>query len=102
MLNFWDKMLILTLAKISTYTVHVMITMNILFPTGEQAAFFAYMSKNIPIRTLSKHKALIYDRIETNAGNAYNSTTGKFTAPGDGMYVFHTTTQQICLQHRGC
>ena len=50
------------------------------------------MSKNIPINTLSKHKAFVYDRIETNAGNAYNSTTGKFTAPGDGMYVFHTST----------
>ena len=50
------------------------------------------MSKNIPINTLSRHKAFVYDRIETNAGNAYNSATGKFTAPGDGMYVFHTTT----------
>ena len=69
-----------------------MFTMNILFPTGQQIVFFAYMSKNVPIRTLSKHKAFVYDRIETNAGNAYNSTTGKFIAPGDGMYVFHTTT----------
>ena len=50
------------------------------------------MSKNIPINTLSKHKAFVYDRIETNSGNAYNSATGKFTAPGDGMYVFHTST----------
>ena len=50
------------------------------------------MSKNIPIKSLSKHKAFVYDRIETNAGNAYNSATGKFTAPGDGMYVFHTST----------
>ena len=48
--------------------------------------------KNIPINTLSKYKAFVYDRIETNAGNAYNSATGKFTTPGDGMYVFHTTT----------
>ena len=50
------------------------------------------MSKNIAINTLSKHKAFVYDRIETNAGNAYNSQTGKFIAPGDGIYVFHTTT----------
>ena len=69
-----------------------MFTMNILFPTGQQIVFFAYMSKNVPIRTLSKHKAFVYDRIETNAGNAYNSATGKFIAPVDGMYVFHTTT----------
>lgn len=39
-----------------------------------------------------KHKAFIYDSIETNAGNAHNSATGKFTTPGYGMYVFHTTT----------
>ena len=50
------------------------------------------MSTNVPISSLSKHKAFVYDRIETNAGNAYNSATGKFTAPGEGMYVFHTTT----------
>ena len=50
------------------------------------------MSKNVPINSVSKYKAFVYDRIETNAGNAYNSATGKFTAPGDGMYVFHTST----------
>ena len=50
------------------------------------------MSTNVPISSLSKHKAFVYDRIETNAGNAYNSATGKFIAPGDGMYVFHTST----------
>ena len=50
------------------------------------------MSTNVPISSLSKHKTFVYDRIETNAGNAYNSATGKFTAPGEGMYVFHTST----------
>ena len=57
------------------------------------------MSKNIYTKTLSKHKVFVYDRIETNAGNAYNSATGKFTAPGDGMYIFHTSTAAIDKSH---
>ena len=58
----------------------------------QQIAFFAYMSNNILIKTLSKHKAFVYDRIETNVGNAYSSATGKFTAPGEGLYFFQTAT----------
>ena len=57
------------------------------------------MSKNIYTKTLSNHKVFVYDRIETNAGNAYNSATGKFTAPGDGMYIFHTSTAAIDKSH---
>lgn len=32
--------------------------------SGHQIAFFAYMSKNVPINTISKYKTLVYDRVK--------------------------------------
>ncbi|XP_061176134.1 complement C1q-like protein 4 [Saccostrea echinata] len=60
--------------------------------TGQQIAFYAYMSSNIQIKTLSKHKIFVYDRVETNIRNGYNAKSGKFIAPQSGVYVIHTTT----------
>lgn len=34
-----------------------------------QVAFFAYMSNNILISSLSANKTFVYDRVETNVGN---------------------------------
>ncbi|KAK3085222.1 hypothetical protein FSP39_000161, partial [Pinctada imbricata] len=34
---------------------------------------------------------IVYDKVVTNEGNAYNKVTGKFTAPRDGPYVFTWT-----------
>ncbi|XP_062582327.1 complement C1q-like protein 4 [Saccostrea cucullata] len=59
---------------------------------GKQIAFYAYMSGNVYISTLSKHKIFVYDRVETNIGNGYDVKSGKFTAPESGVYVIHTTT----------
>jgi len=33
----------------------------------------------------------VFDRVETNLGNAYNGSTGSFTAPASGTYVFSLT-----------
>ncbi|XP_061177316.1 cerebellin-1-like [Saccostrea echinata] len=60
--------------------------------TGQQIAFYAYMSSNIQIKTLSKHKIFVYNRVETNIGNGYDDKSGKFIAPESGIYVIHTTT----------
>lgn len=57
------------------------------------------MSKNIPIKTLSRHKTLIYDRVETNVGNGYDVKSDKFTAPESGHYVFHTSTTAFDKSH---
>ncbi|XP_061165718.1 complement C1q tumor necrosis factor-related protein 3-like [Saccostrea echinata] len=60
--------------------------------SGKQIAFYAYMSNNVQIKTLSKHKIFVYDRVETNIGNGYDAKSGKFIAPESGVYVIHSTT----------
>lgn len=34
----------------------------------------------------------VYDKVVTNVGNAYNTSTGKFTAPTNGIYQFNWYT----------
>ncbi|XP_052761718.1 uncharacterized protein LOC128204343 [Mya arenaria] len=44
--------------------------------------------------TLTTGEVIVYTTVETNKGNGYSSTTGKFTAPARGLYLFfmHTCT----------
>ncbi|XP_052765168.1 uncharacterized protein LOC128206623 [Mya arenaria] len=44
--------------------------------------------------TLSTGEVIVYKTVETNLGNGYSATTGKFTAPAPGLYLFfmHTCT----------
>ncbi len=53
------------------------------FVISEKVAFFA---RNAEIQT---DKVLIFRDVTMNHGNAYNRTTGSFTAPLGGVYVFH-------------
>ncbi|XP_052078234.1 heavy metal-binding protein HIP-like [Mytilus californianus] len=53
-------------------------------------AFFAYMSTSW--KQLSKHKRLVYDVVDLNNGDGYNKANGEFTAPSNGLYVFHVST----------
>ncbi|XP_061180510.1 complement C1q-like protein 4 [Saccostrea echinata] len=65
---------------------------NHLTGSGKQVAFYASMSSNVQIKTFSKYKIFVYDRVETNIGNGYDAKSGKFIAPESGVYVIHTTT----------
>ncbi|XP_062617245.1 heavy metal-binding protein HIP-like [Saccostrea cucullata] len=56
---------------------------------GKIVAFHAILSKrlnNIPVNTILK-----FANVLANEGEGYNPTTGKFTAPEDGVYSFSWT-----------
>ncbi|XP_056013673.1 uncharacterized protein LOC125673900 [Ostrea edulis] len=49
--------------------------------------FYAYFSKK-KFKSPRAGQPLIFDSVETNFGNGYDNTTGIFTAPTSGLYVF--------------
>ncbi|KAK3098330.1 hypothetical protein FSP39_018498 [Pinctada imbricata] len=52
-----------------------------------QVGFSAYIGNT---RGLSNTK-VVFENTHTNIGNAYDTKTGIFTAPVDGVYAFHWT-----------
>lgn len=58
-------------------------------PSKPSVVFHAAMS---PHRTFEKGSTWIYGQVVTNVGNAYNPSTGKFTAPTNGVYQFNWYT----------
>ena len=55
----------------------------------EPIAFYAYMSTDM--NNIGGHHTLIFDVIKANPGLGLHSTTGVFTAPKSGFYVFTWT-----------
>ncbi|OWF39760.1 complement C1q-like protein 4 [Mizuhopecten yessoensis] len=60
--------------------------------TGSNVAFYAIIRQNIP--HVSDHQTLHYEYTYTNDGNAYTPSTGVFTCPTSGTYVFHWSINQ--------
>ena len=62
-------------------------------PTGAAAprrrgvAFFVGLTNNIG--PISQHADIVFDRVVTNVGDAYDEDTGRFTAPVNGTYQFN-------------
>jgi len=54
-----------------------------------RVAFFVGLSDNVgPIKD-SAQTPVVFDRVVTNVGDAYDSGTGRFTAPINGTYQFN-------------
>ncbi|XP_016517231.1 complement C1q-like protein 2 isoform X2 [Poecilia formosa] len=53
-----------------------------------KVVFSAGILENAAIGPIKKPKTLVYGRVITNVGNAYNQNTGIFVAPVRGMYYF--------------
>lgn len=60
---------------------------------NESVAFLAYLSE--PITNLQSNQHVVFDKVITNIGNAYNKSSGHFIAPIDGVYVFFVMLSNI-------
>lgn len=71
--------------------------LNILFTdcSGKTIAFHAILSSRLT--NVSPNTIIKFRKVLVNEGSGYNPTTGKFTAPLDGVYSFSWT---YCT-HRG-
>nr|XP_011430624.2 complement C1q tumor necrosis factor-related protein 3-like isoform X1 [Crassostrea gigas] len=56
---------------------------------SKTVAFHVYLTNSIS--SLSQNQTIKYDHVITNIGEGYDKTTGKFTAPVDGVYSFTWT-----------
>ena len=83
-----------------SYTWLTLILLCDFFPENDKVCFTAYLSSN-PGSYYSK--TVVYDRVMTNKGSAYNTADGVFTAQRAGLYIFiwnsMTNPNKICYQY---
>ncbi|VDI54251.1 Hypothetical predicted protein [Mytilus galloprovincialis] len=60
-------------------------------PTTSTIAFSAYLSHLDTGPGIGKLREIVFDKIETNLGNGYDTYSGTFRAPKDGVYAFTWT-----------
>ncbi|KAJ8312037.1 hypothetical protein KUTeg_009410 [Tegillarca granosa] len=56
----------------------------------DHVAFSASLSHDITNNNIRNYK-IVFDKIITNIGDGYDSNTGIFTVPYEGLYLFHWT-----------
>lgn len=56
-------------------------------PTQKKVAFFAGLTENFG--PVTEHTDIVFDRVITNIGSAYSPSTGRFTAPVNGVFQFN-------------
>ena len=61
---------------------------------GDQRPFYGFSAYESSSPSQSKGSAIIFKHTRLNEGGVYNTGTGAFTVPVDGIYVFHAT---LCI-----
>ncbi|ELT90756.1 hypothetical protein CAPTEDRAFT_168874 [Capitella teleta] len=56
-------------------------------PVTKKVAFFVGLSDNMG--PVTDHTDIIFDRVVTNVGGAYDPVTGRFTSPANATYQFN-------------
>jgi hypothetical protein len=54
---------------------------------NRKIAFFVGLTDNM--RPVTDHTDIIFDRVVTNVGGAYDAATGRFTSPVSATYQFN-------------
>jgi len=54
---------------------------------AKKVAFFVGLTENFG--PVTEHTDIVFDRVITNIGGAFEQKTGRFTAPYDGVYQFN-------------
>jgi len=62
---------------------------DLLACVADQIAFYATLTRDL--NPTYAGQAIIFDKITTNLGGAYDGRSGTFTAPVNGVYVFSLT-----------
>ncbi|XP_060553605.1 complement C1q tumor necrosis factor-related protein 3-like [Ruditapes philippinarum] len=58
-----------------------------MFEDSQKVAFIAQLS--VSLINPAVNTVVVFDRVSTNAGNGYNSGSGMFVAPVNGLYSIH-------------
>lgn len=56
-------------------------------PTPQHVAFFVGLSQNVG--PVNEHTGIVFDRVVTNIGKAYDPQSGRFTSPINATYQFN-------------
>ena len=63
---------------------------------GDQRSFYGFSAYESSSKTVSVGNTIVLSRVRLNEGDAYDTRTGQFTAPVDGIYIFHATLCIYC------
>ena len=61
---------------------------------NDQRSFYGFSAYESTSSTAPKGSTIVLTRTRLNEGDAYDTRTGQFTAPVDGIYIFHAT---LCI-----
>ncbi|KAH3747725.1 hypothetical protein DPMN_182154 [Dreissena polymorpha] len=63
--------------------------LNQVLHNPQAVAFTAQLSHDMT--NIGANQPVVFDHVVTNPGNSYDKTTGHFTAPQNGLYIFYLT-----------